>query len=612
MNILKSPYMLAFAAATLLSGSSPAQTLDQSLTVEGRYKPEIIAADRLSLFPTLLQLTAPESNMDYEQKGVFANFAPDALPMPATGWRTVKDFSTTRGYLDLRLGSWLNSSLSAGYQPVRTDDTRLNLRLQHNSTSLWRPSEKHYPDMWLNGEPTKRFRYDETFGADLRHRVGDTGILSADLQYHLGYFNYYGSALDVSDDGAKDNAPTQTLNDMYAKVAWTAAPAGNLSYDLTADFRHFAFRSDYYLSHFYGWCGTTGLSGTVPETYNMSLIHRIKGARENELNVGGGLSYRLGNQSALNVGLKYTGIYYADDPSAHRLQLTPGYEWKNSTASLRIGVNAAYTLISGLDSYSYPYEESGGHNKFRIAPDIRFSVRSGIIAFSASASGGTDFRTVSWRHQMNYYDDPGLCQYSPAYTPVDALVGVRLNPGGKFTIGLEGGWKKTLHEAVGGLYMTDLNNYVEGWMPHHDRIDVWAQYRRHLRSGLDMHGFHGAFNIGYDFSKYFAVSGRATYQPQKGNTGILNGFDRPKYTVEATALSHPVDPLTLRLDYNLRACRYLLPGNVSLLNLSADYKITDRISVGAELNNLLNRHEEALPYLPTEGFNAAAGFQFLF
>ncbi len=55
-----------------------------------------------------------------------------------------------------------------------------------------------------------------------------------------------------------------------------------------------------------------------------------------------------------------------------------------------------------------------------------------------------------------------------------------------------------------------------------------------------------------------------------------------------------------------------MPGNMSRLDLSADYRITDKISVGIELNNLLNRHEEFLPDLPLEGFNAMGGVQVTF
>ena len=119
-------------------------------------------------------------------------------------------------------------------------------------------------------------------------------------------------------------------------------------------------------------------------------------------------------------------------------------------------------------------------------------------------------------------------------------------------------------------------------------------------------------NAGYDFCRYFSLSGKASWQPQDGSKGVLNGFDRPEFTADLSAGSNPTDRLSLRLDYRLRARRLLLPGSLSRLGLSADYRITDRISAGVELDNLLNRHEEFLPGLPMEGFNALAGIQIVF
>ncbi len=130
---------MALAATAAVAGGASAQSLTESVTVEGRYTPEVIPADRLALLPVAIALTAPESPMTYDRKGVMANFRPDALSMPVTGWRARKIDDTSKGYIDLRLGSWLNSSLSAGYAVINDEDTRLNVYLQHNYTSHSQP-----------------------------------------------------------------------------------------------------------------------------------------------------------------------------------------------------------------------------------------------------------------------------------------------------------------------------------------------------------------------------------------------------------------------------------------------------------------------------------------
>lgn len=561
--------IIALAAVALMPCVMFAQSITESVTVEGKYTPDIIPADRLSLLPVAITLTAPESPMSYDRKGVTANFAPDALNMPATGWRARKAFDSSKGYVDLRLGSWLNSSLSAGYTAICNEDTHLNVYLQHNSTSLWQA--------WKGAEglqeADKRFRYDETIGADLTHRLPGTGSLNADLQYHLGYFNYYGTLQGGKSDEPV-TAPTQTLNDLYAHVGWAGENTDKLTYTADANVRHFAYRAMY----------IPLLTAVYPREYS-----KTKGERETVVNVGGNLKYSLsdeaGNGNSVGIGLRYSGVINSIGNDVNRLEATPAYTLTGRAYSLRLGANLA---VVG----------NGMSTRFRVAPDVRFLTRRGITAFSAYIGGGTHLRTLAWKHTMDYYANPAEGCYQAAYSPLDLRLAFQLNPGGKWTFGLEGAWRSTLDESFGGLYQALLNCNLQsyGTYPESGRI----------------HGYSVAVNAGYEFSRYLALKGKAAWQPQDGSKGFLNGFDRPKFTADLSAESKPMDKLSLRLDYRLRAKRELLPGSMSRLDLTADYNITEKISVGVGLYNLLNRHEEFLPGLPMEGFNATGGVGFVF
>lgn len=571
MNTSIFRHIFALAATAVAASTASAQSITESVTVEGRYTPDIIQADRLALLPATISLTAPESPMAYDRKGVTAAFRPDALSMPATGWRAGKAYDISKGYIDLRLGSWLNSSLSAGYTAISDEDTRLNVWLQHNSTSLWQA--------WKGDEAKgihasdRRFRYDETIGADICRRVSDAGTLNAAVQYHLGYFNYYSTITQSLEDG-HEKAPTQTLNDVHARVGWTGGDKGRLNYSANADVRHFAYRAMY----------VPLLPGEDPYRYI-----RTQGDRETAVNVGGDVKYSLndgsGNGSSIGTGLKYSGVLNSIGNDVNRVEFTPGYTLRGRNYSFRLGANLA---VVG----------NGEKTRFRIAPDVSFSARKGITAFSASIGGGTYLRTLAWRHTMDYYADPTAACHEAAYSPLDIRLALQFNPGGRWTWGLEGTWNTTLDESFGGLYQAMLNN----------KLDIYGIYPASGR----IHGFSLAINAGYEFCSYFALKGKASWQPQKGSKGVLNGFDRPEVTVDLSAESSPTDRLSLKLDYRLRAKRLLLPGNLSLLGFSADYRVTDRISVGVELDNLLNRHQEFLPGLPMEGFNALAGVQVVF
>ena len=558
-------------AVSAVATAALAQSITESVTVEGKYTPDIIPADRLALLPATVTLIAPESPMTYDRKGIMANFAPDALSMPATGWLAKKDYATSRGYLDFRLGSWLNSSLSAGLTAFNNQDTRLNVYLQHNSTSLWQPWKEDAGNAIQAAD--KRFRYDETIGADLSHSILGMGRLNAALNYHLGYFNYYGTR-QGGKAGNPVDAPTQTLNDVYAQVGWTGDATGKLTYSANADLRHFAYRAMY----------LPMLTAEYPRQYA-----KTKGERETVVNVGADVKYRISDESArgssIGAALRYSGVINAIGNNVNRVELLPAYTLSERSYTLRIGANLA--LVG-----------NGEATRFRVAPDVSFSVRKGITSFLASIGGGTHLRTLAWMHSMDYYSNPGYGCYQAAYTPFDVRLAFQMNPGGRWTLGLEGEWRTTTDESFGGLYQALLN-------------DNLAKYESYTESGK-IHGFSIAANAGFEFSRFLRLNGRLALQPQNGETGILNGFDRPKVTADFSAVSRPTDKLSIRLDYRLRAKRMYSLRRISRLNLSGEYRITDRISVGAEFNNLFNRHEEILPGLPLEGFNAAGGLQIVF
>ncbi|MDE6741174.1 MAG: hypothetical protein K2J58_02460, partial [Muribaculaceae bacterium] len=469
-----------------------------------------------------------------------------------------------------RLGSWLNSSVSAGYAAINDEDTRLNVWLQHNSTSLWQAWKEDAE----TGTPgaDRRFRYDETIGADISHRILGKGTVVAALQYHLGYFNYYGTTGPDSD--GRIEAPKQTINDIYASVGWTGANHGKLTYGADADVRYFGYRAMYV---------------PYPPELSQAGFAKTKGERETAINVGGDIKYGLtdgdGNRSDIGVGLKYSGVINSIGNDVNRVEATPAYTLAGRNYSLRLGANLAVT-------------GNGERTRLRIAPDVRFSARKGIVAFSASAAGGTYLRTLAWKHTMDYYADPTAGCYEAAYSPLDIRVGLQLNPGGRWTLGGEVMWRTTLDESFGGLYQALLNNNL-------------SAYEGYPESGK-IHGFSIMINAGYEFCRYFALKGRLSGQPQNGSEGVLNGFDRPKLTADLSGESKPTDRLSLRLDYRLRAKRQFHLSRLSSLDLSAEYSVTDRISVGLELNNVLNCHQELLPGLAMEGFNAMGGVQIMF
>ena len=100
---------------------------------------------------------------------------------------------------------------------------------------------------------------------------------------------------------------------------------------------------------------------------------------------------------------------------------------------------------------------------------------------------------------------------------------------------------------------------------------------------------------------------------RKATTAAISSDDRPEHTVRAVAEVRPIKPLSIVLDYELRALRSVHEtlgvfdpvdlsfryietirpySNISNLNLGVSYQINDMISVFCQGNNLLNRRYE--------------------
>ena len=221
----------------LVAAGAGAQTLRETVAVDGRYTPDIIRQDRINTLPRRLTFDLAKTPLNYSQKSVAADFTPTLLPLAAPGWMATKQWDRSPGYLDLGAGSFLNATGSFGYRFIDTDESLFGVRLQHNSTSLGKvlPAE--------GALENKQKRFDDVLSFFGGHDFG-VGRLDAQLSWHLGWFNYSGFYVD--DSQTDWEPPAQTLNDAYARVGWTAAKADNgLTWGAAADVRYFGYRAAY-------------------------------------------------------------------------------------------------------------------------------------------------------------------------------------------------------------------------------------------------------------------------------------------------------------------------------------------------------------------------------
>lgn len=588
--------------------------LHESIKVDGKYIPDVIRIDRIFTFPKVYKSTVATTPIGYEEKGVAASFNPSLVIMPATGWQSNHDFSDRRGYLEFGTGSWLNTTLSAGYRFIDNKNTILGVRLQHNSTSLWKPE--------ISGDIEKvtQYRYDESIGLYGSYNFEKYGRIDAAMDWHLGYFNYYGcgegyfnreSGNSGGESGGVKGAPRQSLNDIAARIDWISEmnPVNGLIWNVTARIRQFGYGE-----------------------FMTPLHKKEKGSKETDIGIDGGLKMRYGEKSHLGIegNFDYLAITQQGLDNYAMLRLTPFYRFTNGNMDIRIGADVDMTFNAGLKGDCYPF--------LHIAPDVRFGVQSKKVGFYIDLLGGSRMNTLSHLHQLDYYGLPVMLTTRPVYSPLDAAAGLNFGPFSGFSFGLRGRYKVNRNVPLGGWYMAWLN-YGDTPM---EGIDTYGLEQPEINycgdtEGINLHGYSVSGFLRYEHGRKLSVSAEGGYQPQEGKKGYFNGYDRAEVTADFKVSFRPVDRLSVGLNYNIRGKRrayttvsgiaidrltgarqeerrlcYLDLPDLNLLNLSLSWEFDKNFSIWFQGDNLLNRHVDYLPMQPTQGMVLTGGVKLLF
>ncbi len=579
MRILK---RLALGAMALSAAAATAQELNESLYVEGEYIPDIIRMEKLHLLPTKASFDFKTTAPAYAFSGVPTSYSPDVFALPSQAWQGNRRQSTQRGYFDLGGGSYLNLAGSTGYRFLNTETSSAGVWLNHNSSSLFKPHWNEATDNYM------RRRYDETLGLYGDFRT-DKGELSASLFYHLGYFNYYGFH-GYEDYNLGGKFPTQTLNDLQLKVDWRGI-GSSLDYSLGAGVRYFGYRRMYVVGH--------------------DFINNSPGTRETDINLHAAVAKSLANP-ANSVGILFNGdlLLYSDtyvptggvldvpeDDDYCNFSFTPYYQYSNSPVKATIGAQVDVTANAGVQGSRY--------SAIHIAPAASLEVASRGVGAFLHVKGGTKLNTLASAAQYDYYQQPLMSNTTPMFSPIDAAVGVNLGPWEGFSAGVEMDYAVTNNVLLGGNYM------LRGMECNGDMIDL--------------RGMRVLFKANYELSSIFSIGANAAYHNQREKRGYFNGYDRPRWIIDASATVNPVKNVAVSLNYQYRGVRRIYGmqldtftgdynlasqrlGDLTMLGAGVRWMPVKNISIWGEANNLLGRRTEILPAQPREGVNFAVGF----
>jgi vitamin B12 transporter len=169
-----------------------------------------------------------------------------------------------------------------------------------------------------------------------------------------------------------------------------------------------------------------------------------------------------------------------------------------------------------------------------------------------------------------------------------------------------------LHDRlrVGGTYFhNDITNLIEGTTNPITFVSTYVNVGQATTQGVEA---FAAFTL----TNHLNLRADYTYTEASDDLTGQELLRRPKNKASVTALWKVTDRLTVTgqalyvgpwLDYNRPGTAELMAPGYTLVNLAANYVVTDRVSVFARINNLLNQqYEDPLGFL-RPGFGIFGG-----
>ena len=594
--------------------------LQKSIVIEKDFVPVETEAKKLDVLPQEAPFTAVKTELSFSDWAVPATVEPMLLRQAPMKY---SDPSLApyrkRGYAGFAAGSYLNMVGSAGYRIIDNDRMQFGAWFQHNSTNGGINGIKENEHYFY-----KQFVSDDKLSLDFSNQF-EKGILKANASYHYEKFNYYGTLGKLMYNPLFDLSPRnkkQAVNEFNANLKWQNNIESNLRYYAAFDFNYFGYR--------YG-SGLTKLE-QIP-----NAAYLPNGLKEYHTTVEGGIDLAFDEQSYVGIDANFQYLHhnntqgitelsdsrYIDflfytaiplpSKSFGMLSLTPYYSKKTDRMNLRIGARLDISFNNGT--------------VFRIAPDVRFDLAmSDKVGLFVSATGGNHINTFHETSTVNRYMNPSF-ELPTTYTIVDARAGLNF--------GLWRGLSMTPYVgfAVTKDYMLPFidalfaigkigNDYI------HINSGTDIYLGQTVYRGIDTNGIIAGIKFGYKFKDILELSADYAFTPQGDDSGYILSDDRPEHSVRASAKIRPIKPLSIVLDYELRALRsisgthlYYDPtevaykyydtaypySNVSNLNLGVSYQINDMISVFCQGNNLLNRRYENYYGIYAQEFNILGG-----
>ncbi|MCM1449165.1 MAG: hypothetical protein NC082_02375 [Clostridiales bacterium] len=553
-----------------------AQSYNKDVDVTVELQPELRAASRLDIAPSIVARSFPVSALQYNGTARLAPVTPMLSRLGLVDGEPIFPECDMRGYAVAGYFPAGDMNLSAGYRIIGNRTTRLDAWGQFN-----RNSYKGISPLSDNGKQ-RLSTNDLTLGVRLGH-VTSYGTLSARTSMHVSRFNYFPGVFSPKKQG---------MGQYMLDASWQSAGDDNESgWTLSAGVERFDFSK-----------------ASFPIGFNLDEIHNAKALGETNWQVKA--TGRMMMTDEFGLGLK---IHYRGASLNHRYLYMPGADILHEASGLHRSV------VSIVPSLHYDDGEVKWHvgPEFDLGKGTDFSAVGAItwspspyFAIMAEARSGSSLNTLGQLYEINRYMAP-LAAASRSFINTDTKAGISFGPFKGASLTARAGYSKASDYASVAV-VDGVGTFVT------DDLSAWWY-------GIDLR---------YDCGSIVTVN--ASFEAATGNKvdrAYYQWADRATRVLDVDVAIHPVKQLSIGMGYDLRLGRKSLQlisqqpdvsqpvetqvslaslGRVSSFSLSADYAFNEVFSIYVATRGIGQKRYLLPGSIPGRRFSAIAGFSLRF
>ena len=615
-TLYKSIFVIGLGIVSLTATAQSAKkdsTLTRQVLLERDYNPTLQEASKINTMPSIYTPVVVAKDLNYVSSAPQLKLSNSQLGSAESGdIQTSVDFNKKRGYFNIGAGSHKNIEGAAGYRIVNSTTDRLDFFATHSSTN----GEVDYIDggKYIMDDVKAKFA---TTNVKLKYQhIFEPSILSFDGSFFNTSYNYYGNSFYPKGYGwfPFDINKRQNVDviNIGAGIRSSDNNDGLLKYIGNIRYRNFKSKYGAYPDEKGEKGGQLDLDVNFYTDFGSDKAIGIKGYIMNQ-----SFSKKERKESFEDAYHGFTNI-----------TATPYIKFEESNWNADLGLN-----VSGLFDFK---------TKMFVSPNVKAAIHvNEVNTFYGEVTGGVNNNTFLDILQENRYVNP-ISRIWYSKTLFDAKIGFKSGVVSGFEFDIFAGYKQTnddhlyIYDDYDAINFYRLNPYGGSGVSF-DNL-YWSNLSSAVNAKVGTGHIGGALKTNLIPYTDLSLRAMAYFYNVKYPNEILfylptgekfnmdkKAWGRPSFTAELRADVKPIDELTFTLSYLYAGGRkafgydYVKSNYASVsmkdineLNVRAEYRILDWVSVHASANNLFFQKYELQYGYPLQGFNFLGGLSFRF